>query len=199
VRLTLGVIASLAVAFSSVGCGGGSTPCRRQGVLCENLPKTKVYRLNWVERAPRGSAVFRVNRIEVGASGWKMTASVTNGSPKTFTFPTGGPRSPMSFGLGVFDTQLPTRIEDPGNYLLRPRTVQPPFPAALAPGETWSGTMASAVPPRPRRWLRALFGAFFWKGKPPYDFEQFFAWQTSHTVQMPPRRGSEAAEPQPAS
>jgi hypothetical protein len=195
VRLALGVIASLAVACVSTGCGS-EPPCRRQGILCENLPQPKTFRLNWVERAPNGAAVFRVRRITVGAQGWTLTASVTNGSPSTFTFPKGGLRSPISFGLGVFTTQLPRRVEDPGNYLLRPKTVQPPFPEALGPGETWSGTMTSAVPPRPQRWLRVLFGVFFWEGKPPYeDYGPFFAWQTSHAVQMPPKRGADAPAP----
>ena len=194
-RLVLGVFATLLFASSvSAGCGG-EEPCRRHGVLCENLPRTKVYRLKWVERAPNGVAVFRVRRISVGAHGWTIRGSVTNGAPKTFTFPKGGPRSPISFGLGVFTTRLPRRVEDPGNYLLKAQTVQPPFPEELRPGETWSGTMASTVPPRANRWLRVLFGVFFWKGEPPYDFEPYFAWQTNHTVPVPPPRGREAPEP----
>lgn len=179
----------------TVGCGSDK-PCRRHGVLCENLPRTEVYRLDWVDRAPRGAAVFRVRRIEVGAHGWKIDASVANGSPKTFTFPKGGPRSPLSFGLGVFNSPLPRRVETSGNYLLKPQTVRPPFPKQLGPGETWRGTLASSVPPRPKRWLRVLFGVFFWKGEPPYDdFGPFFAWQTGDTVQAPPPRGPDAEDP----
>ena len=79
-RLAFGLIA-LAVVSAAAGCGGSDPPCRRHGVLCENLPQTRVYDVDWVERAPRGSAVFRVRRIEVGANGWKIDASVTNGSP----------------------------------------------------------------------------------------------------------------------
>jgi hypothetical protein len=194
VRLALGLLASLAVMSVSAACGG-EKPCTRHGVRCENLPRTKVYRLDWADRAPRGAAVFRVSRIEVGAHGWTIDASVTNGSRKTFAFPKGGASSPLSFGLGVFSTRLPRRVEESGNYLLKPRTVRPPFPTQLRPGQTWSGTLASSVPPRASRWLRVLFGVFFWEGKPPYDFGPFFAWQTSKTVQSPPPRGPNAAEP----
>jgi hypothetical protein len=189
------VLASLVLVLLPVGCGSEKL-CLRHGVRCENLPQRKVYSVNWVERAPQGAAVFRVRRIEVGASGWKIRASVTNGAPKPFTFPKGTPTSPVSFGLGVFSTRLPRRVEDPGNYLLRPMKVEPPFPAELAPGESWSGTMSSTVPPRPRRWLRVLFGVFFWKGKPPLpDYGPYFAWQTNHTVEAPPPRGPGSEEP----
>ena len=98
-RLALAVIASVAVASVSTGCGS-KPPCLRQGILCENLPKTKAYRVNWVERAPQNAAIFRVRHITVGAHGWTIDASITNGSPQTFTFPKGGPRSPISMGLG---------------------------------------------------------------------------------------------------
>ena len=135
----------------------------------------------------------------MGANGWMIAASVTNRAPKAFTFPTGGPRSPLSFGLGVFTTEFQAPVEDPGNYLLKPTTVEPPFPAQLGPGETWRGTMKGTVPPRANRWLRVLFGVFFWKGKPPYDFGRYFAWETGHTVKMPPPRGPDAAEPEAAS
>jgi hypothetical protein len=195
VRLALGLLVLLAAASISAGCGS-EPPCLRQGILCENLPQTKSYSVTWVERAPQNAAIFRVRKITVGAHGWTIDASITNGSPSTFTFPTGGLRSPISFGLGVFTTLLARRVEDPGNYLLRPRAVQPPFPAELGPGATWRGQMSSPVPPRPNRWLRVLFGVFFWKGKPPYeDYGKYFAWQTAHTVQAPPPRGPEAPEP----
>jgi hypothetical protein len=195
VRLALGLLAVLATSSISAGCGS-TRLCHRQGILCENLPQTKAYTVSWVERAPQDAAIFRVRKITVGAHGWTIEASVENGSPSTFTFPTGGARSPISFGLGVFTTQLPRRVEDPGNYLLRPRTVEPPFPAKLGPGQKWSGTMSSPVPPRPNRWLRVLFGVFFWEGKPPYpDYGKYFAWQTSGAVQAPPPRGPDAPEP----
>jgi hypothetical protein len=194
VRFAVGVLASLALVLSP-GCGGGEKLCLRHGVRCENLPQRKVYSLDWIERTPRGAAVFRVRRIEVGANGWKVRASVTNGAPRTFRFPTGGPRSPISFGLGVFNGPLPRRVEEAGNYLLRPQKVEPPFPAELAPGKTWRGTMSSSVAPRPRRWLRVLFGVFFWKGKAPYDLGPYFAWQTGNTVQAPSARGPGAPEP----
>ncbi len=193
-RFAVGVLASLALVVSA-GCGGGEKLCLRHGVRCENLPKRKVYSLNWIERAPHGAAVFRVRRIEVSASGWKIRASITNGAPRTFAFPTGGQRSPLSFGLGVFSTQLPRRVEDFGNYLLKPQKIVPPFPRELTPGHTWSGTMSSDVAPRPRRWLRVLFGVFFWKGKAPEDYGRYFEWQTSHTVKGPPPRGRAAPEP----
>jgi hypothetical protein len=71
--------------------------------------------------------------------------------------------------------------------------VKPGFPRELAPGQSWNGTMTSDEPPRNKRWLRVLFGAFFWKGKPPYGLLPFFVWQTTRTVQAPGPVGTPAS------
>jgi hypothetical protein len=191
VRFALCSLAAFAV-VASTSCGGATKPCIEHGVACERLPRAKTYSLNWVERAPHKAATFRVHRIHVDSNGWNVRLSITNGAPRAFTFPRGGARSPISFGLGVFDSPLPRRVEDPGNYLLRPTKIAPAFPGELAPGETWTGTLAGDAPPRTNRWLRVLFGVFFWKGEPPYDFGPFFAWQTNHVVKTPPPVGAAA-------
>jgi hypothetical protein len=185
VRFLTSVIAAAACALALTGCAGSPDICIKHGQRCENLPRPKIYRLNWSEPAEK-VAVFRVRRLEVTQNGWSVTASITNTSKGTFRFPTGGPSSPNSFGLGVFTTRLPRRIETVGQYLLSPDKVNPAFPKQLGPGETWSGTMSGNEPPRSNRWLRVLFGVFFWNGKPPSaDVGQFFAWQTEHTVRAP--------------
>jgi hypothetical protein len=195
VRTPVRRLAFLAVlALVSPACGGTKKVCIAHGIKCENLPRHKVYDVNWTEHADVGPtkpiAVFRVRRIEVGPDGWKLTASFTNASRVTFRMPAGGASSPKDFGLGVFTTRLPERIEEPGNYLLKAETVTPPFPRELHAGQTWNGTMASSEPPRSSRWLRVLFGVFFWTGKPPYTgLGPYFVWQTSHTVQAPPPVG----------
>src|SRR6476619_412902 len=113
------------------GCGGSGKPCLYKGIKCENLPQHKVLHVNWNERASLDGnplATFRVRTIEVKPRGWTITASFTNTSPRTFTFPRGGARSPRVFGLGVFVSALPQRIENAGNYLLKAQTVTPKFP-----------------------------------------------------------------------
>lgn len=194
VRTPVRLVPLVALAFVAAACGGTDELCLRHGIKCDNLPHPKVYELNWVEHAKFGAhpiAVFRVRRIEIDSDGWKVDASFTNQSPVTLVLPKGGPNSPKDFGLGVFTTPLPQRIEEPGNYLLNANTTTPRLPSELRPGQTWSGTMSSDVPPRSLRWVRVLFGVFFWKGKAPYSgLGPYFLWQTSHSVHAPPPVGS---------
>ena len=101
------------------------------------------------------------------------------------TLPAGTLRSPKDFGLGVFTDALGERVEDPGQSLVKATRFDPPLPRELASGKTWSGTMSGDVPPRSRHWLRVVFGAFFWRGKPPAGFGPFFVYATTHNVRAP--------------
>jgi hypothetical protein len=180
------------------GCGGGTEmECLYHGIRCENLPKHKLFRVNWNEKvdleANQPIATFRVQSIEVRPRGYTIEASFTNTSPQTFTFPTGGARAPKDFGLGVFTDALGVRADEPPNYLLQAKRITPAMPRELAPGQTWRGTMTSDEPPRPKRWLRVVFGVFFWKGKPPYGQGPFFIYATSHNVQVPGPMGKPAS------
>jgi hypothetical protein len=179
------------------GCGGGKKECLYHGIRCENLPQHRLFRVNWNENvsleANQPIARFRVRSIEVRPRGYTISASITNTSPQTFTFPTGGPRSPRNFGLGVFTDALGVRVEESPNYLLKAKRIVPAMPRQLAPGQTWRGTMSSDEPPRPNRWLRVLFGVFFWKGKPPYGTGPYFLYATSHNVKAPGPVGTAAS------
>jgi hypothetical protein len=189
VRLWVIGTGAVALAVLLAGCGGGSAKeCVSHGIKCENLPKHTVFRVNWDEKASvdgKPIATFTVKSIEVGPSGYKIVASFTNTSPSALRLPTGTASSPNDFGLGVFVSALPQRIEQPGNYLLKAQQIRPALPATIAPGQTWSGTMTSDNPPRSDRSLRVLFGVFFWKGKPPYGLGPYFLWQTNHQVRSP--------------
>jgi hypothetical protein len=189
VRLWVIGTGAVALAVLLAGCGGGTKKeCVSHGIKCENLPKHTVFRVNWNEKASvdgKPIATFRVKSIEVGPNGYKIVASFTNTSPSVLRLPTGTASSPNDFGLGVFVSALPQRIEQPGNYLLKAQRIRPALPATIAPGQTWSGTMTSDNPPRSDRSLRVLFGVFFWKGKPPYELGPYFLWQTNHQVRSP--------------
>ena len=195
-RLWVNGTGAVALVVLLAGCGGGSKQlCVSHGIKCENLPKHRIFRVNWTERATfdgKPIATFRVKTIEVGADGYTIDASFTNTSTRVLKLPSGGQRSPIDFGLGVFVSALPQRIEAVGNYLLRAQRIRPRLPATIGPGETWRGTLASDNPPRSGRSLRVLFGVFFFKGKPPAGLGPFFLWQTNHQVRSPEPAGPDA-------
>jgi hypothetical protein len=183
--------------LSLAACGGGAKKHETKfGIFVENLPKHRVYNLNWTERASFNGykmMTFNVKKLEVGPNGWKATVSFRNDSTKTILLPTGGPKSPKSWGLGVFLSAASQRVEEQGNYEIRATTIEPPLPKELKPGESWSGTFAAPEPPRARRWLHLVFGVFFWKGSPPPGLGQYFLWITTHQLRAPPPVGVQPA------
>jgi hypothetical protein len=188
------------VAVGLAGCGS-SVPKHESkfGIYVENLPKHRVFHLNWTEHAAFEGykmMTFHVKSLEVGPDGWKAVVSFDNDSTKTIVLPKGGQHSPASWGLGVFTSAVSARVEDEGNYEIKPKTIAPRMPAELAPGESWSGVFASPEPPRARRWLHVVFGVFFWKGKPPSGLGAYFLWITTHALRAP---GSQGVPPAPTS
>jgi hypothetical protein len=169
-------------------CGNTPAPKTYYGIYVKNLPKHRLYRLNWVERTPLNLVTFRVTSLDVGPTGWKATVSFTNTSRYALKLPTGGAQSPKSFGLGVFTDALSPRVEDAGNYLIKAE-ISPPLPTILRPGRSWTSTFSSPDPPRAQRVLRLVFGTFFFHGKPPPGAPPFFAWVTSQYVVSPPPQG----------
>jgi hypothetical protein len=185
-------LAALVLVLSACGGSGAPTHETKFGIFVENLPKHRVYNLNWTERASFNGykmMTFRVKTLEVGPDGWKAVVSFRNDSTKTITLPKGGPQSPKSWGLGVFTTAASGRVEDPGNYEIKAKTIQPALPKDLKPGASWSGTFAAPEPPRADRWLHLVFGVFFWKGPPPAGLGPYFLWVTNHQLRSPPPVG----------
>jgi hypothetical protein len=194
VRLRVIRLVLLAIVASAlVACGGGSANQHETyyGIRLENLPKHKVWKMNWLEAAP-GAMVVQVKRLEVGPDGWKARVGFRNISKRTIIMPTGGQRSPVDFGLGVFISSLSPRLEDAGNYLIYAKRITPLMPTQLKPGQSWNGTFASPQPPRASRYLRLVFGVFFWDQPVPKGRAPFFLWVTSHGVQAPPPQGAAA-------
>jgi hypothetical protein len=191
VRLLL-LLAPLAAGLAACG---GSTPTHqaKYGIFVENLPKHRVLQLNWTESARdlKGNDLmtFQVKTLEVGPNGWKAKVSFRNASTKTILLPKGGPRSPQSWGLGVFTSATSQRVEDQGNYEIKTKAIEPALPADLKPGQSWSGVFSAPEPPRARRWLHLVFGVFFWKGKPPAGLGPYFLWITTHPLRAPPPQG----------
>jgi hypothetical protein len=132
---------------------------------------------------------FQIKTLDVGPNGWKARVSFENVSARTIRLPKGGPSSPKSWGLGVFTNAASQRVEDQGNYEITTKTIEPPLPAELGPGKSWSGTFASPEPPRAHRWLHLVFGVFFWKGKPPPGLGGYFLLVTTHQLRAPPPQG----------
>lgn len=188
-------IAVLACAALLAGCGGSGPKVfpTYHGIRLDNLPKHKVFTMNWLEAAP-DSMIVQVKRLEVGPTGWSAKVGFRNISKDTIIMPTGGQSSPVDFGLGVFISSLSPRLEDAGNYISYVKKVTPLMPPALKPGEAWNGTFSSPEPPRAGRYLRLVFGVFFWKVPVPAGKAPYFLWVTQHGVQAPPRQGAEAAK-----
>jgi hypothetical protein len=178
-------------------CGGSTSKHESKfGIYVENLPKHHVFRLNWTEHASFEGykmMTFKVKTLEVGPNGWSAQVSFRNDSTKTILLPKGGPKSPKSWGLGVFTSATSQRVEEPGNYEIKPTTIEPALPSELKPGQAWSGVFAAPEPPRARRWLHLVFGVFFWKGTPPPGMGAYFLWITSHLVRAPAPQGVQAA------
>lgn len=179
-------------------CGNKPVPKHETkfGIYVENLPKHRVYNLNWTERASFSGykmMTFRVQQLEVGPNGWTATVSFRNDSTKTILLPKGGPHSPKSWGLGVFTSATSQRVEQQGNYEIKPTTIEPALPKELKPGASWSGTFAAPEPPRAKRWLHLTFGVFFWKDAPPPGLGAYFLWITTHQLRAPPPVGVKPA------
>jgi hypothetical protein len=191
------VVRLLPLALLSAGLAacGGSTPKHESkfGIYVENLPKHRSFRLNWTENARdlggNKLMTFHVKTLEVGPNGWSAQVSFRNVSTRTIVLPKGGPSSPKSWGLGVFTNAASQRVEDQGNYEIKTKTIAPPLPAELKPGQSWSGAFGASEPPRARRWLHLVFGVFFWKGKPPPGLGAYFLWITTHQLRAPPPQG----------
>jgi hypothetical protein len=182
------------LALVLAACGGSPTPKRQTkfGIYLENLPKHRVFDLNWTEKASFNGysmMTFRVKTLEVGPNGWRAAVAFSNDSTNTILLPTGGQSSPKSWGLGVFTSANSSRVEDQGNYLIKPETILPTLPKELKPGQSWAGTFASPEPPRADRWLHVIFGVFFWKGPPPAGLGPYFVWSTTHPLKSPPPVG----------
>jgi hypothetical protein len=192
-RLTR-VVPAAAVALTLAGCGGGPSAehyATYYGIKLENLPQRRVWNPNWVETAPR-AMVFRVKRLEIGPHGWSARVAFENISKQTIELPTGGQASPVDFGLGVFVNALSPRLEDAGNYIVYAKKFVPPLPKELKPGERWEGEFSSPQPPRAQRYVRPVFGVYFWKKPIPAGMSPYFLWVTSHGVQAPPPQGAAA-------
>jgi len=185
------------IALGLAACGNSAAKHESKfGIYVENLPKHRIFNLNWTEYASfEGYKMmsFKVKTLEVGPNGWKAEVSFHNDSTKTILLPKGGPHSPKSWGLGVFTSAVSARVEDTGNYEIKPKQIEPPPPAQLEPGQSWSGTFTSPEPPRSSRWLHVVFGVFFWKGKPPPGLGPYFLWITTHQLRAPGPHGVQPA------
>ena len=178
-----------------VSACGSQTPAGHKtyyGIWVENLPKQRTSTVDWTDTTP-GALVTHVTRLEIGPRGWKAAVSFKNIGSRAIDLPKGGKREPIDFGLGVFIDQFSPRIEDPGNYLIYATTIAPKLPRTLKPGESWQGTFSSPQPPRASRFVRLVFGVFFWRPPVPPNFAPFFLVVSQHGVQAPPPQGAAAA------
>ena len=175
-------------------CGSSASNFKTYyGIKLQNLPQHRVYNMNWIEAQPN-AMIVQVKQVVIGPHGWSAKVGFKNISKDLIILPTGGQKSPVDFGIGVFIDSLSPRIEDPGNYIVYVKKVRPIFPQVLKPGQTWNGTFTSPQPPRANRYIRLVFGVFFFsqpvpKGDPPY-----FLFVTTHGLHAPPPQGAAAAK-----
>ncbi len=130
--------------------------------------------------------VFKVERLEVHDDGWQAAVAVTNDSSVAFKISRPADRT---FGLMVFGSgdhaELDRLNKDGALPSLRPaRELDPPLPAVLAPGETWSGTMSAPGALPQGRWVRVVFGVFEAAGKPPEGLQPRISWITDSAYEL---------------
>ncbi len=142
----------------AVALAGCSTGIERPVLAAPAKPRT--FALGWVERFPAARFTFRVQRLVVGANGWRANVSVANRSGTAYRVPE------RSIGLVLLDTSSTAELRRlTGNLqhappALKPTRVVPPFPRVLRPGGVWSGTISGPEVLREGSVVRVLFGPY---------------------------------------
>lgn len=171
-----------------LGAVAAATGPASSGATAPQPVKPRVFKLNWNERRTldTGFVHFRVRRLEVRPTGWRVTGGFTNRSPYTLRIV----RNPPDVVK-----QLPTYRMSMVAYVVRDRplgvtvsprefparTVSPALPPELEPGATWNGTFTG--PQRlPRKVaLSPAFGYFFYStDNATYGFD----WVTTRSVRL---------------
>lgn len=178
----------LLVPLALLAASCGTTP-KAGGIPVEatKAPPRSV-ELGWRETygGPAGRLVFAVERFEVRADGWEAKVSVTNETAVAFEISRPVERT---FGLMVFGSgdqaELDRLNADRALPALRPAiALDPPLPRALAPGETWSGTISAPGALPDGRWVRLVFGVFTAAGKPPAGLQPSVSWITDEAYEL---------------
>lgn len=160
------------------GCGDSS-----EGPTLAPPAVPRTIELDWVERDQATGFTYRVERLAIAEDGWRLTASLTNGSRSAYRL------DERSIGLVLLDTQTRAELRRlTGNLshappALKPTAASPPPPPALGPGASWSGTLSGSEELRQGSVVRVLFG-------PLSSIERFRSeaqdvlWVTDHSVRL---------------
>lgn len=145
--------------------------------------------LDWRETYPaaKPQLVFVVERLEVTADAWSARIAVTNATETRFA--AGGRPDELSYGLMLFASEDLGELQaaaDAGTLppVRRARTIEPPPPDELAPGETWRATIAAPGSLADGSWVRVVFGPLRAQGDPPAGIEPVVVWITDLTAQL---------------
>ena len=145
--------------------------------------------LGWVERYGKNGAglVFRVDELVVEADGWRARIGLENDTGVTWDV---GDRALLrEFGLMLFVTGTQEELDDRNQAAdlppVRPaRRYDPPLPAALAPGERWTGTISAPGSLPAGRWARVAFGWLIARDDPPDGLRSRVFWITDHAYRL---------------
>lgn len=147
--------------------------------------------LGWVERYPEdGPAfVFETKTFEVTPSGWRAVVRIENGTSVPWTIAGVASSALGSFGVMLFTTDDVSEVEErsrddslPG--LRQAQSFTPPLPVRLAPGASWSGTVAAPGTLAAGLFVRLVFGPFVTADDPPDGMQQQFSWITDGSYHL---------------
>jgi hypothetical protein len=177
----------LALALALAGCGTADTSSGRLERPQAAEPQRAA--LGWREFHPARVGerlVFEVATLAVTRDGWSAAVTVVNRTNLRFEVETGP--ADYSFGLMLFATGDLKTVEEANRQgelpaIRRARTVEPPPPRFLQPGETWQATLSAPGSLVDGSWARVVFGTFLAVGEAPDEFERV-VWFTDHAYRL---------------
>jgi hypothetical protein len=132
--------------------------------------------LGWQETAKKAGhaqLTFTVKSIEFGNGGWTVTATFRNVTKTTV-------HVGREYGLLLLRTKGVSEAELGKGAASFARSFSKPLPAALRPGESWTGTFSGTGTPPTGVYVRVIFGRFTGG----FAGTRGFYWVTDHAYRF---------------
>ena len=160
----------LATTFALIasGCSEGSRPF--EPVAAAPPQSADV---GWTESFPEAgpALVFRVGTVRIRPDRWEADISIENETKQPYEIPSAASAKRL-FGVMIFGNDDLDELESRSKAGELPtvrsaQSTHPELPAVLAPGERWTGTIASAGSLPAGQWMRVVFGPLAVRGEVP--------------------------------
>jgi hypothetical protein len=162
------------------GCGSGDE------VRVAAPAEPRALELGWHEDSAETGLAFRVHRLDMRRDGWRVEASVADGSSVGYAIRRPHHLGESMFGLVLLETVTREELREltadfrKAPPFLEPEKIVPPPPSVLSAGSSWRGTMSGSQILRQSSVVRVLFGRFErTRGDPGY-----LLWVTEHAVRL---------------